>query len=443
MNAPAMLAAADSGSSLRERTQVLDDGWLLMLLAAALSVGVPWFLRNANVDLGPVSWAVFIYGLAYLAFSRGLEQLTGTRARMHALTLMQMAAVVFVAFLWHLAGSLQNPLFLMLFALPVAAAGCVLPGARPYLLAALSVACATLVALGNAPQLRWYMTQLGIPVDAIPAALLIGGARPFTGVEMPAAYLFLLLVTFAILIFAVALLSQSVASLLRGVYARLDAATRALAQAHALAHHVIEALPHPTVLVYADTRMIAGASASFRARIGLDAGALEDKTLFDAVAFTHPEVVAALIAAGQPGEAPLVPYATGGELRLARVRVAPVEHDGTRYACLGFEDVAESLFQKAALEAVPDPILVVGGGGRVDYFNAAAAALFEELEPGADAAATLAQDDAPDWWVLGPRLQRERPVTVRGRPHLARCTALALPGLPARATVVRLRAMGP
>ena len=442
MSAPAAALPEPSGQTLHERSQVLDDGWLLMLLAAAVAVGVPWFLRNANVELAPVTWTVFLYGVAYLAFSRGLEQLTGARARMLALTVMQAAAVVFVALLWHLAGNLQNPLFLMLFALPVAAAGCVLPPARSYFLAAVAVVCASAVALANAPQLRWYMSQLGIPVDVLPATMVFQGSRPFPALEMPAAYLFLLLLTFSILIFAVALLSQSVAALLRRVYERLDATTRALAQAHRLAADVIDRLPHPTVLVYADTRNVAHASASFVERMGLGAASLQEKALFELVPFAYPEVIEGMIGSGRAGEVPLAPYRVGDGVRLARVRVEPVEHGGVSYACITLDDAADGLYQKAMMDAVPDALLVVGADGRVQYFNASAAALFPGLDIGTEAAAMLAQHDAPDWWVLGPRSQRERPVSIGGKAHLARCSALVVPGLQERPTVVRLRASG-
>jgi PAS domain-containing protein len=438
MSAPTA-RAFDSRESLQERGRVLNDGWLLMLLAAALAVGVPWFLRNVNVELAPVSWAVFLFGVAYLAFSRGLDRVTGARTRLLALTLMQMAAVVFVAFLWHLAGGLQNPLFLMLFALPVAAAGCVLPGARPYLLAALSVVCVSVVALANAPQLRWYMAQLGIPVNGLPSTLAVGGVRPFPGLEMPAAYLFLLLVTFAILIFAVALLSQSMAALLRSLYARLDTSASALTRAHMLAADVIARLPHPTVLVYSDTRNVAFASLSFVERMGVAAEALQEKGLFSLVDFAYPEVIERLVASGRSGEVPVAAYRVGGETRLARVRVAPVDHAGASFACVTIEDVAEELFRKAALEAVPDALLLVGADAKIHYFNAAAERLFPGLRLGADAAETLAQEEARDWWILGPRSQRERPVSIRGKSHAARCSALAVPGLQERPTVIRLR----
>jgi uncharacterized membrane protein len=430
----------DDLAGLRERKQVLDDGWLLMLLSVALAVGIPWFLRNSQVDLAPVMWAVFAYGVAYLAVSRVVERLRGPRARLEALTALQAIAVLFVAYLWHHAGNLQNPLFLMVFAIPVAAAGCVLPGARASLLALLAVAGATLVALLNAPQLRWYMSQLGIPVEAIPGALTAQGPRPFPGMDMPAAYLFVLLVTFAVLVFAVALLSQSVAAQLRGLLARLDASGKALTQANTLAAEVMRAAPYPTALVYTDTLNVAQASQVFLQRMELLPEWLQERDLFALVDFGAPETIRELIAGGG-GEAPVAAYRVGGALHLARIRVSLVEHAGLRYACITFEDALDSVLMHAAFEAAADALLVIGWDGKIRAFNSSASQRLPGLREGVEAALVLgAGDGAAGWWVLGPRAQRERPVTLAGETYEARCTAVAVAGLQDRLTVVQLRA---
>lgn len=430
-------------AGLQQRKQVLDDGWLLMLLSVALAVGIPWFLRNSRVDLAPVMWAVFAYGVAYLAVSRGIERLRGPRASLAGLTALQAIAVVFVAYLWHHAGNLQNPMFLMVFAIPVAAAGCVLPGARASLLALLAVAAATFVALLNAPQLRWYMSQLGIPVEAIPAALTLQGPRPFPGLDMPAAYLFLLLVTFAVLVFAVALLSQSVAAQLRGLLARLEASGKALTQANTLAAEVMRAAPYPTVLVYADTLNVAQASQVFLQRLELLPEWLQERDLFALVDFGAPEAIREMIA-GDGGEVPVATYRVGGTLHLARIRVSPVRHAGVRYACVTFEDALEGIVQHAAFDAVSDALLVIGWDGRIRAFNSAAAGSLPALRAGLDAALVLgAGEGAAGWWVLGPRAQRERPVSLGGKSYEARCTAVAIPGMQDRLTVVQLRPPAP
>ena len=442
MNAHASAPIDEAVAGLQERKQVLDDGWLLMLLSAALAVAIPWFLRNSQLDLGPVTWAIFLYGVAYLAFSRGLERSADARAKLFALTALQAAAIVFAAFLWHLAGSVQNPMFLMVFALPVAAAGCVLPGARPLILAFLSVVCVSFVALIDAPQLRWYMSQLGIPVDAIPAGLYAHASKPFPGLDVPAAYVFLLLVTFAVVVMAVALLSQSVAALVRSLHSRLDSSARALNQANTMASEVLRASPYPAALVYADTFNVAQASQGFLQRMELVPESLHEKNLFGLVDFAYPEVIEDLIS-GKGGEVPVAIYRVAGVAHFARIHVRPVEHGGARYACVTIEDIAERLFLKVASDAMPEGLLVIGSDGKVCSFNAGALQALPELRPGIDAAAALAGPDLPEgWWVLGPRAHRERPVMLAGKAYEARCTAVSIPGMQDRLTVVRLRATG-
>lgn len=429
--------------NLQERKQVLDDGWLLMLLSAAIAVAIPWFLRNSQLDLGPITWAVFLYGVAYLALSLGLERAGDARAKVFALTVLQFGAIVFAAFLWHLAGNVQNPMFLMLFALPVAAAGCVLPGARPMMLALLSIVCVTFVALINAPQLRWYLAQLGLPVDAIPGGLYAHGAKPFPGLDVPAASVFLLLVTFSVVILAMALLSQSVATVVKSLGTRLDAAARALTQANTLASEVLDASPHPAALVYADTLNVAQASRSFMQCMELVPESLAEKNLVGLVDFAYPEVVAELIA-GKGGEVPVAIYRVAGVTHFARVHVRPVEHGGARYACVTIEDISAQIYQHAAAESLADAMLVVGPDGKVCSFNSNAALALPELQLGDEAAAALAHKDLPEgWWVLGPRSLRERLVTLAGRAYEARCSAVSIPGLQDRLTVVRLRAARP
>lgn len=425
--------------ALPERKQVLDDGWLLMLVAVAAAVGIPWFLRSSQVDLGPVTWAVFLYGAGYLAVSRAIELYVGPRAKVPAFVALQVVAVVFLASVWHLAGNLQNPMFLMAFALPVVATACVLPGAAALLLAALSVVAAIAVALVNAPQLRWYMSQIGIPVEALPLPLQ-GAQQAFPGLDMPAAYLFLMLVTFAVCLFAVALLSHSVAALLRDLQARLDASAAAITQAHSLAAEVIGAAPHPTVLVYTDTLNVAQASATFLARMELLPESLPEKNLLGLVDFAYPEVVAELVA-GEGGEVPLALYRVGGVAHLARVHVSIAHHAGARYACVTLEDVHQRVFGQAALDAASPALLVIGAGERVRAFNPAAAKLLPELREGIDAALLFGRDAGADggWWVLGPRAQRERPVVVAGRECQARCTSVDI-GQHERVTVIQLQA---
>ncbi len=433
--------APDAASSLRERKRVLDDGWLLMLLSIVAALSIPWFLRNFQVDLAPVTWLIFAYGVAYLVLSSALDRLRAPRVKVIALSAMQVGAVVFLAFLWHLAGNLQNPMFLLAFALPVVAAGCALPGARPGILAAIAVACVTLVALVNAPQLRWYVGQLGIPVDRFPVALAHAAAQPFPGLDMPASYLFLMLVTFSVLLFAVALLSHSVALLVRDLQGRLDASARALTDAHTLAAEVIRVAAKPTALVYTDTLNVAQASASFLQRMELLPESLQEKNLLGLVDFDYPEVVAEMIAA-QGGEVPVALYRVGGVEHLARIHIARVDHAGARYACVTLDDIGEGLVSAATLDASTLAFVVIGPDGKICAFNAAARGSLPGIQRGVDAALALGDPaTAEGWWVLGPRGQRSRTVPLAGKEWEAHCIAVNLFGMAGRLTVVQLRAL--
>lgn len=427
-------AAGDAG--LRERKQVLDDAWLLMLLGVTLAVGAPWFLRTLPIDTAPVTWAVFAYGAAYLAISRLVDRLRGARALLNALTAMQGASVVFLAFLWHLVGGLQNPMFLLVFAIPIAATGCMLPGARAFAVTFLAIAGVAAVALANAPELRWYLTQLGVPAAIMPTGTGLA-ARPFPGLDLPAAYLFLALLTFAGLALALALVAHSVALMGRRLETRLEAAARAAGDASSLAGEVLRAIPFPAALVYADTRNVAQASERFLQRLNVLPESLSERDLFGLVEFTYPEVVAEAIARGS-GDIGFAVYRAGGVSSAARIHVSRVEHAGTGYVLLVIEDIAERFTLQAAMGAVTSAVVVIGADDRVRYFNPAAAKAMPGLELGVHAATPLGQADAGGWWRLGERAHRERQVVLSGQPFDARCVAANAPGRQDHVTVVEL-----
>src|SRR5947208_9652075 len=81
-------------------------------------------------------------------------------------------------------------------------------------------------------------------------------------------------------------------------------------------------------------------------------------TLFDAVDFTHPERVEALIARGS-GTAWNTVYRKDGVTRVANVRCYSVDYEGASYAYLVLDDVTEQNYLKAAFDAVPDPLLIL------------------------------------------------------------------------------------
>ena len=71
------------------------------------------------------------------------------------MTLLDVVGVILIGFIWDHVGALQNPMFLTIFALPVIGA-IFLSRWHPYLIATLSVLVVAIVALSDAPELRWY-----------------------------------------------------------------------------------------------------------------------------------------------------------------------------------------------------------------------------------------------------------------------------------------------
>jgi hypothetical protein len=120
--------------------------------------------------------------------------------------------VIAISFIWAHVGGLQNPLFLVAFALPVVGA-IFLSRWQPYLMAALSALMVTLVACSEAPELRWYAPWLGAAGRWLDA--LFGGeggaSLPFAAFSAPSQYYVVLLEVFAIMVFACAVAAEYLA----------------------------------------------------------------------------------------------------------------------------------------------------------------------------------------------------------------------------------------
>ena len=121
------------------RVHLLDDIWLLTIVAILVATGVPWFASGFEPDFGMASWGLLALGGIYIAFSL-MASPTPSRGRWraHGLTLLDSIGVILIGFIWQHVGALQNPLFLAVFALPVIGA-IFLSRWHPYFIAALSV----------------------------------------------------------------------------------------------------------------------------------------------------------------------------------------------------------------------------------------------------------------------------------------------------------------
>jgi len=431
--------------ALKQRKRLLDDAWLLALFVLFLASGVPWYLRILDIDFAPIAWSLFAYGLIYVASSFVTDRLGSCRSLLAMLGILQLAGVLFLGYIWHLTGSLQNPMFLLAFVLPVVAGSLVLANWQSYLTVALTLGTVLGVALLDVPELRWYVSQTGSWANWLMAAIpqtSDTGPQPFPGLNTPPAYLFVLLGVFLILLLAVAMLTDSLRSFLLRLYGRLETATKALTVAEDLSSEVLRVSPLPAALVYSDTLMVAQASESFLHELFLKPDSLLSGNLFQIVEFAYPEVVEALIR-GNGGDVPLAIYRVDGELRIAKVRVQPLHYAGHRFAYVNLQEISDLQYLQAALNAVDDALLVLGPERRVLYFNSAAQQLWGELQPGMDASVPLRKANLPEgWWELGMRTRQERRLTISGQRLAAHCIAAPILGERETLTVITTRRLG-
>src|SRR5882757_2075191 len=198
------------------RAHLLDDIWLLTIVAILIATGLPWFVSGFEVRVGMASWGLLALGGIHAAFTLlASPSRSHGRWRERLLTLLDVAGVVLIGFIWLHVGALQNPLFLTVFVLPVVGA-IFLSRWHPYLIAAVSVLVVGVAALSQAPELRWYASGL-FGSDAGLAGLFghqgVVSQPSFSGFYAPSSYLVVLLEVFTIVLFACAAAAEYVGTI--------------------------------------------------------------------------------------------------------------------------------------------------------------------------------------------------------------------------------------
>ena len=250
------------------QAQLLEDTWVLTLFAVLLATAVPWFVSSLNIDFAAASWAVLALGLCYLAMSLLAAERAISPWRRRLVALLHAAGVIGLGFLWHACGGLQNPAFLLAFALPVIGASALSRG-QPYLTAVLSLLVVGAVGLIEAPELRWYVADLRTagrwlaPLAPLlsPTAGAAGGT--FAGFYAPVGYDVTLLEVFSILLLACAVASESLGYAFQRLIDHLTAARAEGAQAQQLWTMLLQQLPAPALLVDSETLAGPGGERAF------------------------------------------------------------------------------------------------------------------------------------------------------------------------------------
>lgn len=334
-----MTPATDEPRALRERKRTLEGIWLLTLVVVLVALAVPWYLRALEIDLAPIAWSVFGFAALLAAAAFASDRLRDRRALGRVAVAMQVAGVLFLGLVWHLAGGLQNPLFVLVFALPVIAAGAVPRRGHALAIALLAVLAVLTVAWIGSPELRRYVLVLGLPAGPLaslaPAAVPAAG-EPFPELETPAAYTFSALLLFAALLPTAALAADALGALLRR--AEAEGPRRG---PPGLLPAALAAAPYPAALVELGSGQVIAASDRFRGQLLLDEADLRRRGFFELVAFDRPDEVAALLE-GEGGELPAATLRVGPERRVVRLAAYPVTHGGERYAHVSFHPHPEA-----------------------------------------------------------------------------------------------------
>jgi hypothetical protein len=421
------------------RVHLLDDIWLLAIFTILLAIVLPWFVSAFEVDLVRAAWGLLALGAVHIAFTVVCApNRPATEWRSRSLGILHALGVAFIGFTWQHAGGLQNPMFLVVFALPVAAA-VFISRWQPYLMALLAVVVVTFVSLAQSPELRWYVN--GLSAGGAWLAGVFGSdagtsGAPFPGFYAPAGYFVVLLEVFAILMFACAFAAEHLGSVFERLYAHVTVARAEAARGQELWTKLIESLPVPALLVDSETSQIICASERVAsAYCELDAQ-VAGSNLFDTISFSYPEVLQELIA-GLDGTAPLTMIRVAGVVRVSEVRVQHVAQKGRRFALVIIEDTTEEFCMKAALDTADHASLVVDAQGRVLALNKPAAALFPGVSVGADTSRLLVHAGLTGrWWESQLAGRRRMHVEIGPRLFQVTLSTLALPGEEERVHVI-------
>jgi PAS domain-containing protein len=413
------------------RGHLLDDIWLLTIVAIVIATGVPWLTGGFQVDVGTAGWGLLALGGIHIAFTL-LASPTRPHGRWHdrAMTLLDVAGVILIGFIWQHVGALQNPMFLTVFALPVIGA-IFLSRWHPYFIAAVSVCVVGFVALAQAPELRWYAS--GLLGGDTWLTWLFGRQSTvpqpsFSGFYAPSSYLIVLLEVFAIVLFACAVAAEYVGIILERLNAQSIMARTEAERGQELWTSLIERLPLPALLIDPATLRVVASSEFAITYLRGGEMPLEGRNLFEALQFSYPDTVHELIL-GSDGAAPWTVIRVADQLRVTQARVLHVVHKGRRLALLTIEDATEVFCLKAALDTSDYAALVVDARGRILAFNKRAVALFGSVEVGADAAQLLAQPDAGSrWWDPGLTERRKMHIEIGPRIYQVTNSSIALTG---------------
>lgn len=411
------------------RVHLLDDVWLLTILAILVAIGIPSLSGDLNVQIGTASWGLLALGAIHVAFT-GLAHPTHTpgRWRNWVLTLLNAAGVITIGLIWMQVGGAQNPLFLAVFALPVLGS-IFLSRWHPFLIAALSILVVGAAVLSESPELRSYAGGIaggnGWLLSSLRGPELEG---TFAGFYSPTSYLIVMLEVFAAVLLAVAVAAKYVGSIFERLLAGSILAHSESEQAQELWATLIERLPLPALLVDPHTLRILACSDAALAFLARAESSLDGQELFKVARFSFADLVQDMIA-GTKIEPTLIAVHVGDQLKLTQVKVLQVVQKRRRLALLTLEDTTQAFCLKAALDNSEYAALVIDAGGRTRAFNKRAGDLFTGITAGIHADKLLVHTVAGlPWWEPGLDGRRKMHIDIGSRIYEVTSSEIPVPG---------------
>ena len=414
------------------RIHLLDDSWLLTIFAMLLATALPWLVSGFDIDFVKASLGLLALGAMHVAFVV-MRRPVRIGERRPLLSALHIAGVFVVGFVWWHVGGLQNPAFLMVFALPIVGA-IFLSRWQPYVMALVAVSIVGLVALIQAPELRWYVPGLS---SGTGLALFSQGSMtiPFAGFYAPSSYFLVLFEVFAIFIFASAVAAEYLGTIFERLHTNIDVALDEALRGQEFWATLIESLPLPALLVDVATLQIvyaSGPAAEFSS-----SEIVSGQRLFDTLHFSYPEMVQTLFTEAAGGVAPLCMVRVGDRLRPTAVHVQHVAQKGRHFTLLLLQDRTDEFTTSMALDVTGQAVIVIDSQARIVAFNKPARALFARIDKNAEASALLALDDFPQrWWESGLTGRRKMQIEIGPRIYEVTSTAAALPGEEERLHIV-------
>jgi PAS domain-containing protein len=413
------------------RIHLLDDLWLLTIFAVLVATLLPWLVSGLAIDLIAAASALVVLGAIHVALAALGARATGASGRRRRLLgVLHLLGVLTMAYVWHHAGGLQNPLFLAVFALPIVGS-IFLSRWHPYLVAVTCVIVVALIAAIEAPELRWYVP--GIDAAAASLEKLLGrgnaaGGLPFAGFYAPSDYYLVLLEAFATVMLACAVAAEYLGTVFERLRGQVAGALIEAERGEQLWSMVLEQLPLPAFLVDADTCEVSFASGAAVTRFTQQERPLIGRGLFEVLSFSYPELVHELVS-GAGGIARPAMVRLGDHLLATEVRVQHLAQKGRRLALVTVQDVTDSFCVKAALDGAEQAAIVLDSAGRVLAWNKPATALFPAVQLDGEIRHLLAQPPGEGrWWDPGLSSRRKSHLTVMQRVYQLTCSAVPLPG---------------